>query len=93
MDGEYFFDERGVVDQFVLGTKFHSVKLLIDNNSNNSTKIFFDKQYIGAFQEHFAPRSKGGAFLVNKVSSVGLFRNLEIRECENGFDDVGNCGT
>ena len=82
-----------MVDQIVLGTKFHSVKLLIDNNSNNSTKIFFDKEYIGAFQEHFAPRSKGGVFLVNKVGSVGLFKNFEIRKCENGFDENGNCGT
>ena len=92
MDGEYLFDERVVVDQTVLGTKFHSLRLLIYNNSNHSTKIFFDKKYIGTFQEHFAPRSKGGVFLVNKIGSVGLFQNFHIRECENGFDELGNCG-
>ena len=92
LDGKYFLDERAVLDQIVLGTKFHSLKLVIDNDSNHSTKLFFDKAYIGAFQEHFAPRSKGGVFIVNEIGGVGLFRNFKIQECEGGFDDNGNCG-
>ena len=68
------------------------MKLVIDNDSNHSTRMFFDKEYIGAFQEHFAPRSKWGVFIVNEIGGVGLFRNFEIQECESGFDEIGNCG-
>ena len=91
MDGKYFFDERVVVDQIVLGTKFHSLKLVIDNDSNHSTKLFFDKEYIGAFQEHFAPRSKEGVFKVIEIGGVGLFRNSGMFFAK-GSDEIGNCG-
>ena len=92
LNGEYFIDERVNIDQTVIGTKFHSLRLVVDNDSNLSTKIFLDKTFIGAFQEHFAPRLKGGVFIVNKFGSVGLFRNFKLNECENEFDGNGNCG-
>ena len=81
-----------MIKQPVLGTKFHSMKLVVDNKSIDSTKIFLGKRFIGTFQEHFAPRSRGGVFIVNEAGGVGLFENFDIQECESGFDDNGNCG-
>ena len=91
LKGEYFLDERIFINQTVIGTKFHSLRLVIDNNSRLSTKIYLDKQFIGSFQEHFAPRLKGGVFVVNKYGTVGLFKNFYLREC-NKFDENGKCG-
>ena len=92
MDGKTFVDDRVTIQQPVLGTKYHSLRLVIDNNSNSSTKIFLDQIFIGSFQEHFAPRLKGGVFIVNEFGSVGLFQNFKIHECKNEFDANGNCG-
>ena len=92
LNGNYFIDERITIDQTVLGTKFHSLRLVIDNDSRLSTRIFLDDRFIGSFQEHFAPRLRGGVFIVNRFGSVGLFKNFNIKGCENGFDALGNCG-
>ena len=93
LNGEYFFDERIIINQNVLGTTFHSLRLVIDNGSSLSTRIFLDHNFVGAFQEHFAPRLKGGVFVVNKFGSVGLFQNFKIQDCDGKeFDASGNCG-
>ena len=91
LDGEYFLDERVLINQTVQGTKFHSLRLVIDNNSSLSTKVYLDQQFVGSFQEHFAPRLKGGVFIVNKFGTVGLFKNFYLKECRN-FDEKGICG-
>ena len=88
--GEYYYDERILIDQTVEGTIFHSLRLVIDNQSVQSTKVFLDKILIGSFQEHFVPRLKGGVFVTHKFGSVGLFQNFKIKGC-NKFNALGNC--
>ena len=90
LDGEYFLDERVSINKTVLGTTFHSLRLVIDNDSSLSTKIYLDHQFIGSFQEHFAPRLKGGVFVVNKFGTVGLFKNFAIEGCDK-FNEKGLC--
>ena len=90
LDGEYFLDERVFINKTVLGTTFHSLRLVIDNNSSLSTKVYLDQQFVGSFQEHFAPRLKGGVFVVNKFGTVGLFKNFVIKGCEK-FNEKGLC--
>ena len=91
LDGKTFVNDRVTIQQPVLGTKYHSLRLVIDNNSNLSTRLFLDQTFIGSFQEHFAPRLKGGVFIVNESGSVGLFQNFKIKGCKNGFDTNGDC--
>ena len=64
--------------------------MVVDNHSNESAKLYLDNEFVGSFQEHFASRSKGGVFVVNKFGSVGVFTNFEIMECRS-FDHGGNC--
>ena len=90
MDGKTFVDDRVTIQQPVLGTKYHSLRLVIDNNSNFSTKIFLDQIFIGSFQERFAPRLKGGVLVLNKFEGVALFKNFSLRECNN-FGKNGSC--
>ena len=63
---------------------------MIDNSSGMSTKVFLDDKFVGAFQEHFVPRLKGGVFVLNSVGSVGLFQNFQMKYC-NLFDGKGEC--
>ena len=90
LNGDYFIDERTIINKPIEGTKIHSLKLVIDKKSGRSTKIFLDENYVGAFQEHFVARLKGGVFVLNSAGSVGLFQNFQIKGC-NTFDEVGGC--
>ena len=90
LQGEYHYDERIIINNAVEGTIFHTLRLVIDNNSVQSTKVFLDKDLIGSFQEHFVPRLKGGVFVTHKVGSVGLFQNFVIKGC-NKFNADGKC--
>ena len=88
--GEYYYDERIQINKTVEGTIFHSLRLVIDNQSVQSTKVFLDKILVGSFQEHFVPRLKGGVFVTHKFGSVGLFQNFKIKGC-NKFNADGKC--
>ena len=90
LNGEYFHDERILIKENIDGTAFHSLKLVIDNNSASSTKVFLDRNFIGSFQEHFVPRLKGGVFIINQFGSVGLFKNFRIKGCKKFIPD-GEC--
>ena len=90
LHGEYYYDERITINYTVEGTIFHLLRLVIDNNSFQSTKVFLDNDLIGSFQEHFVPRLKGGVFVTHKVGSVGLFQNFVIKGC-NKFNADGKC--
>ena len=90
LNGDYFIDERTTINKPIEGTKIHSLKLVIDNKSASSTKIFLDDTYVGAFQEHFVARLKGGVFVLNNPGSVGLFQNFQIKGCYT-FDEDGVC--
>ena len=90
LEGNCVLDERVVLPLNVQGTLYHSFRLVIDNNSINSTKVFLDGNLVGAFQEHFAPRLKGGVFVLNKYQSVGLFRNFVLQPCDT-FNSQGIC--
>ena len=83
-----YFD---LIDKTVQGTTFHSLKLISDNNSSLSTKVYLDNQFIGSFQEHFAPRLKGGVFIVNEFGTVALFKNFYLKQCDE-FNENGKCG-
>ena len=90
LKGNCVLDERVVIPKNVLGTIYHSFNLVIDNNSIQSTKVFLDGNLVGAFQEHFAPRLRGGVFVLNKYQSVGLFKNFNLKPCDT-FDSQGIC--
>ena len=79
-----------MVNKTVAGNIFHSLRLVIDKMSSQSTKVFLDNEFLGAFQEHFVPRLKGGVFVVNKFGGVGLFRNFILAGCHT-FDEDGKC--
>ena len=63
---------------------------MIDNNSVQSTKVFVDGNLVGSFQEHFAPKLKGGVFVLNQYHSTGLFKNFRIEPCDS-FNSEGAC--
>ena len=90
LNGEYFHDERILINENIDGTAFHLLKLVIDNNSASSTKVFLDRNFIGSFQEHFVPRLKGGVFIINQFGSVGLLKNFRIQGCKKFISD-GEC--
>ena len=79
-----------MLNQTVEGTIFHSLRLVIDNNAIQSTKVYLDDHLIGSVQEHFVPRLKGGVFVTHKLENVGLFKNFEISGCKE-FSSGGNC--
>ena len=93
LHGEYYYDEKMLINQTVDGSSFHSLRLVVDNSYGRSTKVFLDDSMVGSFQEHFVPRSKGGVFVTNEFGSVGLFRNFKIKttKCDIGLDSEGNC--
>ena len=90
LHGEYYYDEKVMINQTVEGTIFHSLRLVIDNNAIQSTKVYLDDNLVGSVQEHFVPRLKGGVFVTHKLENVGLFKNFRISGCTE-FSSGGNC--
>ena len=90
LKGKYFLDDRISLNTSVPGNIFHSLRVVVDKTSVQSTKVFLDKVFIGSFKEHFVPRLKGGVFVVNKVGSVGLFQNFHLKGCKN-YNKDGLC--
>ena len=90
LHGEYYYDEKVKINQSVKGTIFHSLRLVIDNNAIQSTKVYLDDNLVGSVQEHFVPRLKGGFFVTHKLENVGLFKNFKILGCKE-FSSGGNC--
>ena len=90
LNGDYFHDDRISVNKTIPGNIFHSLRIVVDKTSINSTKVFLDKILIGSFKEHFVPRLKGRVFVVNKVGSVGLFQNFNLKGCKN-YNKDGLC--
>ena len=93
LNGDYYYDEKILINQTVYGSSFHSLRLVVDKDYGRSTKVFLDDSMVGSFQEHFVPRLKGGVFVIHKFGSVGLFRNFKITttKCDSGLDSEGNC--
>ena len=90
MNGIISVDEGFAINGSISGTIFHALKLVVDNRSLKSTKVYLDDQFIGSIQEHFVPRLKGGVFVLNKFEGVALFKNFSLRECNN-FSQNGTC--
>ena len=90
LNGVLFLDEVIPIDTSISGTIFHTLKLVIDNKSQLSTKVYLDRNLIGSVQEHFVPRLKGGVFILNNFEAVALFKNFELKECRI-YDEEGNC--
>ena len=90
LQGSCVLDERVIITRAIEGTIYHSLKLVIDNNSVQSTKVFVDRTLVGSFQEHFAPRLKGGVFVLNQYQSTGLFKNFRLEPCDS-FNSEGTC--
>ena len=90
LEGSYIFDENIRIIESFHGTRFHSLKLVVDDNSLWSTKVSLDNNLIGSIQEHFVSRLKGGMFVLNSSGSVGLFKNFKIKECDKFFTN-GTC--
>ena len=90
VDGLQFLDEEVDLNVSVSGTIFHSLRLVIDNTSLMSTKVFLDNNLVGSFQEHFVSRLKGGVFILNNHGGVAVFKNFRIKKCNN-FDQEGRC--
>ena len=78
LNGVLTEDENVPINRSISGTIFHSLRLMVDNRSLMSTRVYLDDQFIGSVQEHFVPRLKGGVFVTHKFRSVGLFRNFKI---------------
>ena len=72
------------------GTRYHTLRLVIDNTSPHSVKVYLDGVKMGAFQEHFAPKLKGGVLTYHGYGNVGLFKNFEMSACRN-FNEAGKC--
>ena len=90
LNGEYYLDDRIPVNTNVPGNIFHSLRVVVDKTSIQSTKVFLDGNFIGSFKEHFVPRMKGGVFVVNQVGSVGLFQKFNLKGCKK-YDENGLC--
>ena len=90
MNGSKTVDEKAPIKTSISGTIFHSLRLVVDNRSLKSTKVYLDDRFIGSIQEHFAPRLKGGVLVLNKFEGVALFKNFSLRECNN-FGKNGSC--
>ena len=90
LNGEFFFDERVVLETNIPSNVFHSLRVVIDKSSIRSTKVFVDDTYVGHFREHFVTRLKGGVFVFNKFGSIGLFENFVLKGCKR-FDENAEC--
>ena len=42
LHGEFYYDEKIVIDQTVDGSSFHSLKLVVDNKPGRLTKVILD---------------------------------------------------
>ena len=89
-NGERIVTKRKDVLGSTSGTIYHNIRVVIDNSSLRSTKVFLDNRMIGSFQEHFVARLKGGVFVLREFKSVALFQNFVIQSCHH-FDESGNC--
>ena len=90
LNGVLTEDENVPINRSISGTIFHSLRLVVDNRSLMSTRVYLDDQFIGSVQEHFVPRLKGGIFILNRFEGVALFKNFSLRECNN-FGQNGTC--
>ena len=90
LEGLYIFDENIRIIESFHGTRYHLLRIVVDNNSLKSTKVFLDNNLIGSIQEHFVSRLKGGVFVLNSSGSVGLFKNFNIKECAKFYIN-GTC--
>ena len=90
LNGKYFIDDRISLNKSVPGNIYHSFRVVVDKTSVQSTKVFLDREFVGSFNEHFVPRLKGGVFVVNKIGSVGLFKNFNLKGCKN-YNEDGLC--
>ena len=84
-NGKIFADEKIRISGSTWGTMFHSLRLVINNGSPNSTEIFLDNKLFGTIQEHFVPRLKGGVFVLNEGEGVALFKNFQLRKLKKGI--------
>ena len=89
-NGRKFLTKRDELKESISGTIYHSLRVVIDNVSLRSAKVFLDNRFFRSFQEHFVSRLKGGVFVSNKCRSVGLFKNFTLQSC-NHFDEDGKC--
>ena len=90
MNGQYVGDKKLQFSGSIDATKYHKMRLVIDNDSSLSTKVFFDNHMIGSFQEHFAPCPMGGVITFHNHGNVVLFKNFKINACDN-FNGDGDC--
>ena len=90
LNGAILQDEIIKINTPIFGTLFHRLRLVIDNASKMSTRVFLDGNLIGSFQEHFVPRLKGGVFTFNNREGVALFKKFQLTECRI-YDEEGNC--
>ena len=68
----------------MLGTMYHTLKLVVNNDSPNSTEVFLDEKLFGTIQEHFVSRLKGGVFVLNKFEGVALFKKYKLNSIDKG---------
>ena len=66
------------------------MRLVIDNVSLKSTKVYLDDRFFGSFQEHFVSRLQGRVFVLNEYNAVALFKNFSLSACNN-FNVNGRC--
>ena len=85
-----FLTEKVKIKRSISGTKFHKLRVVIDNESRMSTKVFLDNEYFGSYQEHFVSRLKGGVFALNRFKGVALFKNFTLMGCKH-FNREGKC--
>ena len=64
---------------------YHTLKLVVNNNSQNSTEVFLDEKLFGTIQEHFVSRLKGGVFVLNKFEGVALFKKFKLNSIDKGM--------
>merc|ERR1711962_1056779 len=76
VNGEKFVDGYVRIPGEMLGTMYHTLKLVVNNDSPNSTEVFLDEKLFGTIQEHFVSRLKGGVFVLNKFEGVAFSRNM-----------------
>ena len=90
LKGKRFYGEKIAHPGTLDGSRYHNLRLVVDNSSDKSVKVFLDGVKMGAFQEHFAPRLKGGVFTIHSFENIGLFKNFAIEGCKN-FNEIGQC--
>ena len=89
-NGDKCLTKEVQINGTVSGTKYHNLRIVIDNTSEKSAMVFLDNHYFGSFQEHFVSRLKGGVFVLNRFRGVALFKNFTINGCKH-FNKYGRC--